>query len=592
MIRGLSNNGVSLAGIKGQWTNISIAIAVVALLVIGALYRLDDLGARTVNHGDTYVPGLDFPYGLSVPSPRQTPWETLRGTLAQDVHPPAYYLSMWPWTRLLGNDVFIIRLPSVVYGVASIFLIYVVGALWKDRLTGLVAAVLLAFNGFHAFWSQLARPTSMAFFLGLLSTALLLVATRESQHRRLLLFAYAIVTLAGMSTLYYFWLIFATHILWVFWKSWGNGNLNSGLLRLQLMVLILASPLLTVAIFQSQTSYLGANLYLAVSEFVQFGFLFHNDGFTASPLPYFVTLSLPFIPLVVLVFLVLGLAAKKPDVPWRNSAQIIGPQIWLLALLAALSFLLITGGTLFDMFNGARPNRTYLMLVSGIFPLFVFLVAFLVQRPPDFMRRLGVALTGRRQLYRGSPSLIVLLAIVPMVGIIVISFIIPFFAPRHMLLFAPYLLITLSGGIVYLSQKTRRFAPAALVVILLLLLAVHYPSHGYHQQNTHSALEYQALAEQWVPKIQDSDLIFLRKSYRTTPIFYYLNADDYNLVAKNYDQAVRLSPDSRVWVLSFEGAEFNEEALSEALAGFAPVTRIESERKGRAIGQVELYVRQ
>ena len=73
------------------------------------------------------------------------------------------------------------------------------------RPVGALAAGLLAFNGHHVFWSQLAKMYSMACFLGLLSTVLLILASKDGARRLVFQFLYSGATLIGLATTVYFW---------------------------------------------------------------------------------------------------------------------------------------------------------------------------------------------------------------------------------------------------------------------------------------------------------------------------------------------------------------------------------------------------
>jgi uncharacterized membrane protein len=183
-----------------------------ASLLCGAWLRLTGMAARSITHPEMYVPGIPLPADISEPAERTTITRLLTGTFSSDTHPPGYYLFMFPWTRIVGTSLEAIRLPSVLLGIGSILLLFWLGSLAGRPLAGSLAAALLAFSGYHVFWSKVARMFSLACFLGLLATVLLLILARTPRQRKILLAAYAVVILAGVSTHVFFWSLVAAHM--------------------------------------------------------------------------------------------------------------------------------------------------------------------------------------------------------------------------------------------------------------------------------------------------------------------------------------------------------------------------------------------
>ncbi len=81
-----------------------------------------------------------------------------------DFHPPAYHVLMRGWILLFGSSEIALRMPSVIFGVASIYLIYKIGKTLFDEKTALIAATLLSVAPLHIYYSQEARMYMMAFF--------------------------------------------------------------------------------------------------------------------------------------------------------------------------------------------------------------------------------------------------------------------------------------------------------------------------------------------------------------------------------------------------------------------------------------------
>jgi mannosyltransferase len=64
-----------------------------------------------------------------------------------------YYCLLHLWMKI-GSSEFTIRMMSVLFGSATILVVYELGRRLFTRSIGLVAGVLLAVNVFHIQWSR------------------------------------------------------------------------------------------------------------------------------------------------------------------------------------------------------------------------------------------------------------------------------------------------------------------------------------------------------------------------------------------------------------------------------------------------------
>src|SRR5258708_1522279 len=74
-----------------------------------------------------------------------------------DFNPPLYYLTLRVWAAFFGTSEIALRSLSVLFGIATIYLVY--------KLGGKIAALLLATSGLHIYYSQETRMYSMSTFL-------------------------------------------------------------------------------------------------------------------------------------------------------------------------------------------------------------------------------------------------------------------------------------------------------------------------------------------------------------------------------------------------------------------------------------------
>lgn len=86
-----------------------------------------------------------------------------------DFHPPLYHVILKANTLLIGSSELAARLPSVILGVLSVYITYLIGKKLYDKKTALIGAVLLATAPLHIYYSQEARMYMLAAFWATLS---------------------------------------------------------------------------------------------------------------------------------------------------------------------------------------------------------------------------------------------------------------------------------------------------------------------------------------------------------------------------------------------------------------------------------------
>jgi uncharacterized membrane protein len=101
-----------------------------------------------------------------------------------DFHPPLHYFFLHFWGRIFGWSEISMRLPSVLFGIGTIWVVYEIAKLftseanppprclhispWRCKFST-VAALFMATAPFHIYYSQEARPYAMATFLASIS---------------------------------------------------------------------------------------------------------------------------------------------------------------------------------------------------------------------------------------------------------------------------------------------------------------------------------------------------------------------------------------------------------------------------------------
>lgn len=108
-----------------------------------------------------------------------------------DIHPPAYFMILSIWISVFGSSDFSIRIPSLLFELFSIILIYLIGENFVMKNSGKGAAAISLLSAFFIFHSSDAKPYSLYLFLSLLSSYLLLKIIRRKNFKDQLLYVLA-----------------------------------------------------------------------------------------------------------------------------------------------------------------------------------------------------------------------------------------------------------------------------------------------------------------------------------------------------------------------------------------------------------------
>ncbi len=105
--------------------------------------------------------------GLSWWFARQ-PLTQLLTHVAGTEHPPLYFLALGWWIRVAGDSVYALRFLSVIGGTVTVALLIRLAQRWRMASVGLLAALFLAWNPFHIWYSQEVRSYAWLPFVALL----------------------------------------------------------------------------------------------------------------------------------------------------------------------------------------------------------------------------------------------------------------------------------------------------------------------------------------------------------------------------------------------------------------------------------------
>ena len=83
-----------------------------------------------------------------------------------DFHPPLYHFLMYFWTKIFGYSEISLRMPSVLFGIATIWMVFLISKRLKaGKYFPFAVSAFMATAPFHIYYSQEARMYSMATFL-------------------------------------------------------------------------------------------------------------------------------------------------------------------------------------------------------------------------------------------------------------------------------------------------------------------------------------------------------------------------------------------------------------------------------------------
>ena len=383
----------------------------------------------------------------------------------------------------------------------------------------------------------------MACLLSLLSTWLLLQSVKTSTKSRWPLALYLGITYAGLVTLHYFWAVFVAQVVWALVMTLAKEKPSGSLLRWQILLFIAASPLLTLVVYQARPMFLGDRTLTAVKGYLTFGFLFAPNPIDVSSAEWLIWLS-AILPWLALLLLGAGVFARKTKVSATLVNEPRAPTLAVLGIFTVASCVVIL--LAIDHVGAVFPHKTTLLRLTVSLPLaaFAWSVHFFAERRANrflWMHRASLHLEHDRLL-------VLLLATVPVFLIAALSQLVPFFAPRAMLLFTPFLLILLAYGVSFVTTEKRK-ASVVGAGVLLVLLGIAHTASVRSSLSFPGPTDYKTAALGLLDELEESDWIFLRRHWATTPIFYYLKGEEDRFIADHYAGALRRRPDARVWVI-------------------------------------------
>lgn len=249
-------------------SNILAKVSLVLILLLSFYLRIHNLGS------------LDFwgDEGLSVSIARQESFSQFITKMFYTGQQPLYHLILRIWISLFGSSEFVVRLPNIFIGLATIYTLYKFCSTFFDKNTGIICALLTGLSAFHLNFSQEARPYNLMCLLSILSFYYFLQITKEYSKPKMAYYVLSSTLLIYTHTqgifillaqnLYFFTLlILRDTTLKIKIKTW---------FLLMFLIVFLFSPwiyFLTVQLIHCKSSHLG---WLEEPSLFQFYITFKN----------------------------------------------------------------------------------------------------------------------------------------------------------------------------------------------------------------------------------------------------------------------------------------------------------------------------
>ena len=181
------------------------------------------------------------------------------GVKLNDMHPPGVqaFLYLWTWFGVYEK---LLRLPFVLFGIASIYLFFLVAKNWFNNNTALLASASFATLIFPILYSQLARPYSPGLFFTLLAVLCWTKLVFKTEEKRFDPGYYVGFIIAGAACMYihYFSFLFVA-IIGITGLFFIKGKLRIWYVAAGGLMFLLLTPSINVFLYQVGIGGLGGS---------------------------------------------------------------------------------------------------------------------------------------------------------------------------------------------------------------------------------------------------------------------------------------------------------------------------------------------
>jgi mannosyltransferase len=174
------------------------------LVLLAAALRLSTLGLQSFWYDEAFTPVHVLHASLSA---------TLHSVVHSENTPPLWYVIAWLFSRVFGSGMIALRLPSALFGIATVPVAWAIGRELAGRRAAIACAALVAVNPLFVWYSQEAR----AYGLFVLSAAVAMLcfvrAERDPTPRAMA--AFAVSAVVALLSHYFAVFLLAPMVLWL-----------------------------------------------------------------------------------------------------------------------------------------------------------------------------------------------------------------------------------------------------------------------------------------------------------------------------------------------------------------------------------------
>ena len=551
-----------------------IGVACLGALVLLAFWlRVNKISEPVLGHVEIFVPGIDLPAQASSPAPRHQFVKTVLSVIHSEPHPPGFYIFMLAWAKVFGSSELALRMPVVLMGTGVVLVIGMIGVQLVGYRTGCLAALIFATNPTCIAFDRTARMYPFAAFLAVLGTALLIWSYRSTRWQWLILAGYLTTMALGLFSTVFFWPMLGAHLAF---SMLGPRNRQSSAppvhVHWQLGLMIIASPLISIAIYQSgRPSYVSTVLYEQMICYLQ---LFYAFPVEAMNLPTrFSTLSSFGIMFAIIsgIILALGIYWTARNSPPITSALPVKMSLSTrLQLLATLFAMIVIGAFTYaqTIFENYYEDRTNLLLASLALPPMFCAIDFVIRRQWE---KWSPSLDRLLRLPLGLNWVAVACAVIPVAFVGSVTAIgLPLFEARTVYVAAPFVALLAGMGAMAVPNKWLGTG-----IVMIVAVSANMLGMECYAERFAGSVDYRELVQGVNQKHDESDLILIKNHYAVTPVFYHLDHRQMKLVFDAYARAIEKHPECRAWVFQPQGLPLTKD-IEQALRGHQRTHSVEA----------------